>query len=50
MVGGVKVAYVSNRSIPLVKRDLAVDDQLSGIGTRDRRASQWLLPFHWDDG
>ena len=48
MDGGVKVAHVSNRSIPLVEGAPMVDDRLGGIRTQYRRARRRLLPLHWD--
>ena len=46
---GVEIVHVSDQSIPLVKRALAVDDRLGGIGTRDKRSRRRLLPLHQDD-
>ena len=37
MADGVEVAHVSDKSIPLIEGNLAVDDRLGGIKTQDRR-------------
>ena len=49
MAGGVKVAHINDRSIPLVEGASTVDDRLGGIRTWDKLSRRRLLPLHRDD-
>ena len=50
MAGGVEVAHVCDRGIPLVEGTPTVDDRLGCIEIRDKGASRRLLPLHRGDG
>ena len=48
MAGGVEVAHVSDRGIPLVEGTPTVDDRLGCIEIRDKGANRRLLPAGQD--